>query len=111
MQEILTESAQKIGTAWEETEDKPAVGARWLARVRDTADSRTPVTLLGFGFIGLWATAGILKAIDNLILVPDLFELIGIFFSAWFIYRWLLFKPDREELKKLIAELKTKILQ
>jgi len=31
VQEILTESAQKIGTAWEETEDKPAVGARWLA--------------------------------------------------------------------------------
>ena len=24
-----------------------------------------------------------------------MFELIGIFFSTWFVYRYLLFKPDR----------------
>jgi hypothetical protein len=83
------------------------------------------VTLLAFGFVGLWATAGILKArasrplapqrhthaqltrlrrplhaplpqgIEALPLVPTLFELIGIAFSAWFVYRYLLFKPDR----------------
>jgi len=27
--------------------------------------------------------------------VPQLFELVGIAFSSWFIYRYLLFKPDR----------------
>jgi hypothetical protein len=24
-----------------------------------------------------------------------MFELVGIFFSTWFVYRYLLFKPDR----------------
>ena len=68
--------------------------------------------------------------------MPQLFELIGIAFSAWFVYRYLLFKPDRcargwrvhagasccaatddarhthprEELKRTLAELKTKVL-
>ena len=64
--------------------------------------------------------------------MPQLFELIGIAFSAWFVYRYLLFKPDRcvrvwwapvaaaanearrtphrEELKRTLSELKTKVL-
>jgi len=75
------------------------------------------------------------QGIDQLPIVPQLFELIGIAFSAWFVYRYLLFKPDRcvgtrsrhmvkgkvshtrrpdaphsEELKRTIAELKDKIL-
>jgi hypothetical protein len=35
------------------------------------------------------------QGIEGLPLVPTLFELIGIAFSAWFVYRYLLFKPDR----------------
>ena len=66
--------------------------------------------------------------------MPQLFELVGIAFSSWFIYRYLLFKPDRcvrvcsdhnasavldtrpcapprsEELKRTLEELKNKIL-
>lgn len=36
-----------------------------------------------------------LQGIEGLPLVPTMFELIGIFFSTWFVYRYLLFKPDR----------------
>ena len=75
------------------------------------------------------------QGIDQLPVVPQLFELIGIAFSAWFVYRYLLFKPDRcvrawraqpvaaaaatnearrtphrEELKRTLSELKTKVL-
>lgn len=83
--------------------------------------------------MGLWATAGILKVrrlgslqprrcalagltrpvsqgVDSLPLVPQLLELVGISFSAWFVYRYLIYKQDREELKRVIEELKSKVL-
>ncbi|XP_024401345.1 protein CURVATURE THYLAKOID 1C, chloroplastic [Physcomitrium patens] len=83
---------QSLTEAWEKSDDKPAIVG------------------LGFaGLIGLWATNGLINAIDKLPIIPDLFEIIGILFSGWFIYRYLLFKPDREELLKLIDEQKAKI--
>ena len=111
VQEILTETAQKVGEAWEETEDKVrhrslalklplrsaaptrlgrTPGGPMRTPPRCTAAAAAPaahnvleplflrrltlrcvrlavsqpavVTLLAFGFVGLWATAGILKA-------------------------------------------------
>ncbi|XP_028789271.1 protein CURVATURE THYLAKOID 1C, chloroplastic isoform X4 [Neltuma alba] len=41
-------------------------------------------------------------AIDKLPLIPGLLELIGILFSSWFTYRYLLFKPDRQELYQIL---------
>uniref|UniRef100_A0A0C9RND8 TSA: Wollemia nobilis Ref_Wollemi_Transcript_8761_920 transcribed RNA sequence n=1 Tax=Wollemia nobilis TaxID=56998 RepID=A0A0C9RND8_9CONI len=43
-------------------------------------------------------------AIDKLPLLPSSFEFIGILFSGWFVYRYLLFQPDREELVKKIKD-------
>ncbi|KAL3335318.1 hypothetical protein AABB24_031499 [Solanum stoloniferum] len=37
-------------------------------------------------------------AIDSVPLIPGVFEFIGILFSSWFVYRYLLFKPNRQEL-------------
>ncbi|XP_059641397.1 protein CURVATURE THYLAKOID 1C, chloroplastic [Cornus florida] len=57
--------------------------------------------LIGLGFaavVALWASVNLITAIDKLPLVPSVFEFIGILFSSWFIYRYLLFKPDRAEL-------------
>jgi predicted DNA-binding transcriptional regulator len=79
-----------------------------------------------------------MQGIEALPVVPQALELVGIFFSSWFVYRYLLFKPDRrvsraereqtlrsaardpvahatvasrEELKTLLGELKAKILK
>ena len=52
---------------------------------------------------------GVLAAVEKLPLIPSLFELIGISFTAWFVYRYLLFKPDRAELKAVIDDLITKV--
>lgn len=40
------------------------------------------VTLLGFGFVGLWAMAGVLKGIESLPLAGTFFELVGLIFSG-----------------------------
>ncbi|XVF74567.1 hypothetical protein PTKIN_Ptkin13bG0120100 [Pterospermum kingtungense] len=61
--------------------------------------------LIGLGFaaiVALWASTNVISAIDKLPLIPNVLEVIGILFSSWFIYRYLLFKPDREELIQII---------
>ncbi|KAJ4718105.1 protein CURVATURE THYLAKOID 1C, chloroplastic [Melia azedarach] len=61
--------------------------------------------LIGLGFaavVALWASANLITAIEKLPLIPNALELVGILFSTWFVYRYLLFKPDREELFQII---------
>ena len=41
--------------------------------------------------------------------LPKIFELVGLGYSAWFTYRYLLFKSSREELVEDIEGLKKKI--
>ncbi|KAL6996467.1 hypothetical protein U1Q18_006599 [Sarracenia purpurea var. burkii] len=74
--------------------------------VQDVWDkSEDRIALIGLGFaaiVAIWASANLITVIDKLPLVPSAFEFIGILFSSWFIYRYLLFKPDREELVQII---------
>ncbi|XP_057454317.1 protein CURVATURE THYLAKOID 1C, chloroplastic [Lotus japonicus] len=69
--------------------------------------------LIGFGFAGivaLWASANLITAVDQLPVLPTVLELIGILFSVWFTYRYLLFKPDREELFQILNKSVSDIL-
>ncbi|CAM6017766.1 unnamed protein product [Sphagnum balticum] len=76
----------------------------------DKADDKLAISGLGFAaLLILWASTGLINAIDKLPLIPAVFEFVGILFSGWFVYRYLLFKPDREELFKLIDDAKSKI--
>ncbi|XP_021298617.1 protein CURVATURE THYLAKOID 1C, chloroplastic isoform X2 [Herrania umbratica] len=72
------------------------------------------VGLIGLGFaaiVALWASANLVSAVDKLPLIPNVLEVIGILFSLWFIYRYLLFKPDREELFQIIKKSLSEILE
>ncbi|PPS12881.1 hypothetical protein GOBAR_AA07760 [Gossypium barbadense] len=63
------------------------------------------VGLIGLGFaaiVALWTSTNLISVIDKLPIIPNVLEIIGILFSSWFIYRYLLFKPDREELFEII---------
>ncbi|XP_078151510.1 protein CURVATURE THYLAKOID 1C, chloroplastic-like isoform X1 [Carex rostrata] len=76
---------KSVQTAWSSPEDRLA--------------------LAGLGFAGLvyiWAAKNLISAVDKLPLLPGFFEYIGILYSSWFVYRYLLFKPDREELGTII---------
>ncbi|KAL2539179.1 Protein CURVATURE THYLAKOID 1C [Abeliophyllum distichum] len=67
--------------------------------------SEDRLALIGLGFaavVALWASTNLITAIDKVPVVPSAFEFIGILFSTWFTYRYLLFKPDREELFQVI---------
>ncbi|KAK4410550.1 Golgin candidate 5 [Sesamum angolense] len=65
------------------------------------------VGLIGLGFagvVGFWASINLVAAIDKLPVFPSVLELIGILYSTWFTYRYLLFKPDRQELSQAISK-------
>lgn len=69
--------------------------------------------LFGLGFaavVALWASTNLIAAIDKLPVIPISLELIGILFSVWFTYRYLLFKPDREELFQILNKSTSDIL-
>ncbi|XP_052183175.1 protein CURVATURE THYLAKOID 1C, chloroplastic [Diospyros lotus] len=70
-----------------------------VQNIWDNSEDR--IALVGLGFaaiVAIWASANLVTAIDKLPILPSVLEFIGILFSSWFIYRYLLLKPDREEL-------------
>ncbi|KAF5932086.1 hypothetical protein HYC85_028257 [Camellia sinensis] len=82
-----------------------------VQNVWDSSENR--LALIGLGFaavVAVWASANLITAIDKLPLIPSAFEFIGILFSSWFIYRYLLFKPDREELLQTVKKSVSDIL-
>ncbi|KAF6161659.1 hypothetical protein GIB67_017297 [Kingdonia uniflora] len=91
--ETFTSIVESVQNIWESSEDRPA--------------------LVGLGFtaiVALWASTNLVVAIDKLPVIPSTFELIGILYSSWFVYRYLLFKPDREELFQSINKSLSDIL-
>lgn len=58
---------------------------------------------------GIWLANTVVGAINAVPLLPKVFELVGLGYSAWFTYRYLLFKENREELLDDVDALKKKI--
>ena len=66
--------------------------------------------LYGAGaIVALWFANTLVTAINAVPVFPKLLELVGLGYTAWFTYRYLLFKSSREELTKDVDELKKKI--
>uniref|UniRef100_A0A6N2MBZ5 Cyanobacterial aminoacyl-tRNA synthetase CAAD domain-containing protein n=1 Tax=Salix viminalis TaxID=40686 RepID=A0A6N2MBZ5_SALVM len=69
-------------------------------------DSEDPAGSCRLGVCGalvaVWASANVITAVDKLPVIPSALEFIGIVYSSWFIYRYLLLKPNREELFQII---------
>ncbi|URE07302.1 Thylakoid membrane phosphoprotein 14 kDa [Musa troglodytarum] len=77
----LPEVVKTIKDAWDKLDDKYAVASLVLV-----------------GLVALWTTTGMISAIDRLPIVPGVLELVGIGYTAWFVYYNLVFEPDREAL-------------
>ena len=69
---------------------------------------RQPITSILFVLAALIAVRvlfAVLAALNDIPLLAPTFQLIGIFYSAWFINRYLLRKPNREELIEKLQSL------
>ena len=77
---------------WEETENKPTV-----------------ISAAGITLIGLTALDAILNRLNGIPFLPFILQSVGTIYTGYFVYRYLLFKPDREELLSKVDDLKGKI--
>jgi threonine/homoserine/homoserine lactone efflux protein len=65
------------------------------------ADNKSAVTVVGIvlgSIVGLKLTLAILSAINEIPLLAPTFEMVGIGYTAWFVYRYLLKASTRDEL-------------
>jgi hypothetical protein len=76
----------------------------------DAVDNKAAVAIYGgASIVVLWLSSTIVTAVNAVPIVPKVLELVGLGYTAWFVYRYLLFKSSREELLEDIEELKKKI--
>ncbi|XP_078432781.1 CURVATURE THYLAKOID 1A-like protein [Wolffia australiana] len=76
----------------------------------DAIDNKSTVLLYGGGaLVAVWLSSIVIGAINSVPLLPKFMELVGLGYTGWFVYRYLLFKSSRKELATDIEELKKKI--
>ncbi|KAI7755344.1 hypothetical protein M8C21_005604 [Ambrosia artemisiifolia] len=77
----------------------------------DAIENKPMVVIYGGGAaLGLWLSSTIVEAINGVPVIPKFLELVGLGYTGWFIYRYLLFKSTRKELADDIEALKKKII-
>lgn len=106
----------------------PAAGQEWqewlepvsefLAKLPDYlgkffSDYQQPLITVGLivaGIITVKLTLALLSAINDVPLLAPVFELVGIAYTAWFVYRYLLQSKTRSELVQEFHNLKSEVL-
>ncbi|KAJ4728173.1 protein CURVATURE THYLAKOID 1A, chloroplastic-like [Melia azedarach] len=76
----------------------------------DGVENKSTVLLYGGGaIVAVWLSSIVVGAINSIPLLPKIMELVGLGYTGWFVYRYLLFKSSRKELATDIEALKKKI--
>ncbi|XP_044502698.1 protein CURVATURE THYLAKOID 1A, chloroplastic-like isoform X1 [Mangifera indica] len=76
----------------------------------DAVENKSTVILYGGGaIVAVWLSSIVVSAINSIPLLPKIMELVGLGYTGWFVYRYLLFKSSRKELATDIEALKKKI--
>ena len=76
----------------------------------DALENKSTVLLYGGGaIVAIWLSSILVSAINSVPLLPKIMELVGLGYTGWFVYRYLLFKSSRKELATDIESLKKKI--
>ncbi|CAE6142716.1 unnamed protein product [Arabidopsis arenosa] len=76
----------------------------------DGLENKSTVLVYGGGaIVAVWLSSIVVGAINSVPLLPKVMELVGLGYTGWFVYRYLLFKSSRKELAEDIESLKKKI--
>lgn len=68
------------------------------------------VGLIVAAFVSVKVTLAVLEALNDIPLLSPFFELVGIGYSGWFVYRYLLKASSRQELTEELNTLKNQVL-
>ncbi|KAL3714241.1 hypothetical protein ACJRO7_006214 [Eucalyptus globulus] len=102
----------QIKASSEETSSPVEVGEMFadLKEKWDAIEDKSTVFLYGGGaIVAVWLSSIVVEAINSVPLLPKVMELVGLGYTGWFVYRYLLFKSSRKELASDIEALKKKI--
>ncbi|XP_009381451.2 protein CURVATURE THYLAKOID 1A, chloroplastic-like isoform X1 [Musa acuminata AAA Group] len=95
------------------SEESSGSGDELLADLKekwDSIENKSTVLLYGGGaIVAVWLSSVVVGAINSVPLLPKIMELVGLGYTGWFVYRYLLFKDSRKELVNDIEALKKKI--
>ncbi|KAI4355178.1 hypothetical protein L6164_003974 [Bauhinia variegata] len=76
----------------------------------DAVENKSTVLLYGGGaIVAIWLSSILVGAVNSVPLLPKILELVGLGYTGWFVYRYLLFKSSRKELATDIEAIKKKI--
>ncbi|KAI3681841.1 hypothetical protein L6452_36646 [Arctium lappa] len=76
----------------------------------DALENKSTVIIYGGGgVVAIWLSSILIGAINSVPLLPKIMELVGLGYTGWFVYRYLLFKSSRKELATDIESIKKKI--
>ncbi|ONK74177.1 uncharacterized protein A4U43_C03F3600 [Asparagus officinalis] len=75
------------------------------------SDYAYSVLIYGTGaLVAVWFSSAVVGAIDSIPVVPKALEVVGLAYTIWFSYRYLIFKKNREELFAKIEDLKKQVI-
>ena len=94
------------------------VASRFLSQIFDylkefvdnNQKSLVNLLLIFLGIIAVKVTLAVISAINDIPLLAPTFELVGLTYSGWFVYRYLLTKSSRQELVQEFESLKTQVV-
>ncbi|CAI9264035.1 unnamed protein product [Lactuca saligna] len=76
----------------------------------DALENKSTVIVYGGGaVVAIWISSILVGAVNSVPLLPKILELVGLGYTGWFVYRYLLFKSNRKELATDIEWIKKKI--
>uniref|UniRef100_A0ACD5ZL89 Uncharacterized protein n=1 Tax=Avena sativa TaxID=4498 RepID=A0ACD5ZL89_AVESA len=79
--------------------------AKWDA----VENKSTVLTYAAGAIVATWFSSVVVGAVNSLPLLPKIMELVGLGYTGWFVYRYLLFKESRKQLADDVDSLKKSI--
>ncbi|KAJ0981454.1 hypothetical protein J5N97_009709 [Dioscorea zingiberensis] len=108
--EVEPESARE-GPVSSEAEESESVNLLDKLNLKLGSKDTYSIAIYGVGALAaLWISSGIVGALDAVPLFPKFMEVVGLGFTIWFSYRYLIFKKNRDELFAKIEDLKEQII-
>lgn len=114
----ITPTTTKPSPADSQVQEYLNIGSKFLSQIFDyikefiDANQKSLVNLLliFLGIIAVKVTLAVISAINDIPLLAPTFELIGLGYTGWFVYRYLLTKSTRQELVQEFESLKTQVV-